>query len=80
MNADRALRLADYLTQMHEAAMRIQKYVRGLSQAEFASNTLIQDAVIRNFEVIGEAARNIEAFDPSFAQRNPQVALTAALP
>jgi hypothetical protein len=44
-----------------EAVDRIQRYVAGLSEAEFLDNTEKQDAVIRNLEVIGEAVRNIPA-------------------
>ena len=44
-----------------EAIDRIQRYVGGLSEAEFLGNTEKQDAVIRNLEVIGEAVRNIPA-------------------
>jgi len=34
----------------------------------------VQDAVIRNLEVIGEAARNIELADPAFAPQHPDIA------
>jgi len=42
-----------------EAIDRIQRYVNGLTEREFFSNTEKQDAVLRNVEVIGEAVRNI---------------------
>jgi len=42
-----------------EAIDRIQRYVNGLTEREFLSNTEKQDAVLRNLEVIGEAVRNI---------------------
>jgi uncharacterized protein with HEPN domain len=45
---------------MIEAGQRIRTYVANLHRADFLDNTLVQDAVIRNLEVIGEAARNIE--------------------
>ena len=73
MNAERTLRVLGYLEHMREAALRIERYVAGVSQADFAASTLIQDTVIRNFEVIGEAARNVETTDPAFAQRNPGI-------
>jgi len=34
-------------------------YTKDLSQADFESNELIQDAVIRNIEIIGEASKKI---------------------
>jgi uncharacterized protein with HEPN domain len=33
----------------------------------------VQDAVIRNFEVIGEASRNIERYHPAFATAHPNI-------
>lgn len=49
------------LEDMLEAAGRIVKYVGGMSENEFYSDTKTFDAVIRNLEVIGEAAKNIPA-------------------
>jgi uncharacterized protein with HEPN domain len=34
---------------------------------------MIQDAVIRNFEIIGEASRNIERIFPEFVKEHPDV-------
>lgn len=39
---------------------------------------MIQDAVIRNFEVIGEASRNIEKRYPDFAARHSEVPWSVA--
>lgn len=36
---------------------------------------MVQDAVIRNIEIMGEAARKIDQLDPSFAATHPQVPL-----
>ena len=41
------------------AVEKIERYTRSLSFEEFCKNDMAIDAVIRNFEVIGEAARNI---------------------
>ena len=41
---------------MIEAIERILKYVHGLSYEQFSSDDRTIDAVIRNFEVLGEAA------------------------
>jgi len=35
--------------------------MKGLTREEFSKNELIQDAVIRNFEIIGEASKNLSA-------------------
>ena len=37
----------------------IQNYTKGIDREGFLSNPLLQDAVIRNLEVIGEASKNI---------------------
>ena len=39
---------------------------------------MAQDAVIRNFEVIGEASHNIEVHFPEFAQAHPELPLAFA--
>ena len=42
-----------------DAIVRIEKYSAGLSFPDFAQSSLVIDAVIRNFEIIGEATRNV---------------------
>lgn len=65
------LRLKDYLEHMQEAMARIRQYTCNLDKSAFLDNALIQDAVIRNLEVLGEAAHNIETLFPAFAQQTP---------
>ena len=38
---------------------KIQEYTKNLTTQEFNNNELIQDAVIRNIEIIGEATKKI---------------------
>jgi len=38
---------------------KIQEYTKSLTAQEFNNNELIQDAVIRNIEIIGEATKKI---------------------
>ncbi len=52
-------RLADYLAHILEAIERIGRYTEDMDELAFLSNPLVQDAVIRNLEIIGEASRNI---------------------
>ena len=47
------------LTDIVEAITRIQRYVGQASLAEFLEKLETQDAVVRNFEVIGEAVKNL---------------------
>jgi len=61
------LALIDYLEHMLQAVRRIQQYISDIDQAEFLSNEEKQDAVIRNIEVIGEAAGNILRHFPDFS-------------
>lgn len=42
-----------------EAIERIQEFTDGMSFIEFDNNRMALDAVIRNFEIIGEAGNNI---------------------
>ena len=68
-----ALRLLDYLAHILEAIERIEIYTAGIAQPAFLENKLIQDAVIRNFEVIGEASRNIDRHHPDFRKAHTEV-------
>ena len=42
-----------------DAISKIERYTAGLSEQAFASQDMAVDAVIRNFQVIGEAARHV---------------------
>lgn len=47
------------LEDMRESAVKIKEYTRGLSYDKFLNDEKTIDAVIRNFEIIGEAANRI---------------------
>ena len=68
-------RSSEFLRHVLEAISRISSYTAGLTFEDFSANPLIQDAVIRNIEIMGEAARNIEQCDPDFASKYPQIPL-----
>ena len=70
-------RLADHLVHILQAIERIQRYT-GIDEAGFLGNEMAQDAVIRNFEVIGEASRNVEREPPDFAAAHPELPLAFA--
>ena len=42
-----------------EACEKIEKYVKGLNYSQFIADDKTTDAVIRNFEIIGEAANRL---------------------
>lgn len=44
-----------------EAMDKIERYVAGMSFEEFVADDKTVDAVVRNFEIIGEAARQMPA-------------------
>jgi len=67
------LRIPDYLEHIVEAIERIHLYVEDCSELDFLDDKKTQDAVVRNFEVIGEAARNIELYYSAFAESHPEV-------
>lgn len=48
-----------YLNDILEAIERIENYLKGLTFEEFSKNKLVIDAVVRNFEIIGEATKHI---------------------
>ena len=48
-----------YLHDIVDAADRIASYVEGVTRSEFETDQMRSDAVIRNFEIIGEAVAQI---------------------
>ena len=57
MPRDWKMRVQDIL----EAISKIQRYTTGMDYAAFRMDEKTVDAVIRNFQIIGEAARHIPA-------------------
>ena len=49
-----------YLEDIISSIKKIEKYINDISFEEFSDNEMIVDAVVRNLEIIGEAARNLE--------------------
>ncbi len=48
-----------YLQHILDAIAKIETYLRGLDEAAFSEQTLIQDGVIRQIEIIGEAVKRL---------------------
>ncbi|MGO8935023.1 MAG: DUF86 domain-containing protein [Terracidiphilus sp.] len=63
----------DFLLHMLEAADRILQYTAGMSREQFLANPLVQDAVTRNIEIIGEAANNLVEVGPDYTVRYPSI-------
>jgi uncharacterized protein with HEPN domain len=58
---------------MIEAADRILAYTNGVLKEQFLADTMMQDAVVRNIEIIGEAANNLVESSPEIVQRYPSI-------
>lgn len=48
-----------YIIHIKECIQKIQSYTKNVDESAFLKNSLIQDAVIRNFEIIGEATKSL---------------------
>ena len=72
------LRFLDYLDHILISIGRIEDYTAGLDKESFLASALIQDAVVRNFEVIGEASRNIGRLNSEFVANNPEIPFSFA--
>jgi uncharacterized protein with HEPN domain len=70
--------LDDYIKHILAAIERIQRYCSDADELAFLENEMLQDAVIRNFEVIGEASKNIDRRFPDFIQQHPSLPLIDA--
>lgn len=55
INRDYSLYLDDMLTSM----LRIEEYIGDMEFQKFKMSYMIIDAIIRNFEIIGEASKNV---------------------
>ena len=59
-----------YLSDIREAQRRIREYTDKMTYEEFAQSKITIDAVIRNLEVIGEAAGKLP---PEIKDRSPDI-------
>ena len=66
MSRHSSLRVLDIL----DAIDRIASYIEGMSYEGFLADRKTQDAVIRNVEIIGEAARSLPA---DFTERHEDI-------
>jgi uncharacterized protein with HEPN domain len=71
-------RLADYFAHILQAIERIGRYTEELDEVAFLQNELVQDAVIRNLEILGEASNNVQKYYPEIAAQHPELPLAFA--
>lgn len=67
------MRVPDYLGHILSAIERIERHSQDVDEVGFLSSELIQDAVVRNLEIIGEAANNVQRVDPAFANLHSEI-------
>jgi len=61
---------AELLSDVKEAIKRIEIYTQKIEYKEFLQDIKTQDAVVRNLEIIGEAAKNISV---DFKKKYPRL-------
>lgn len=71
-------RLQDNLAHIIQATQRIHHYTEDIDEVSFLESELVQDAVIRNIEIIGEASNNIDKYYQDFANLHPELPLVFA--
>jgi len=59
-----------YIADVLESIAKIEQYAQRVSREQFLADTLVQDAVFRRLEVIGEAVKGI---DDELRARHPEV-------
>jgi uncharacterized protein with HEPN domain len=59
-----------YIEHIVSSITKIKEYTEGINEASFLANSLIQDAVIRNLEIIGEATKKVTE---DFRKKYPEV-------
>ena len=52
---------AIYLRHILDAISRIERYIRGVDEETFHQDVLLQDGVIRQLEIMGEATKNLSS-------------------
>jgi uncharacterized protein with HEPN domain len=60
----------EYLLHIIDSIAKVKSYIKAIDEKEFNKNTLIQDGVIRQIEIIGEATRRLPS---DFRRKYPEV-------
>ncbi len=59
-----------YLTDIVQAGKQIQEFIQNIDKIQFNNSSLIQSAVIRQLEIIGEATKRLS---DTLRSRNPAI-------
>jgi uncharacterized protein with HEPN domain len=72
----KGLRAADYAEHMLEFIARIEDYLKGKDLEDFRDDPKTRDAVLRNMEILGEAANNLRTVFPDAEILFPKIPFT----
>jgi uncharacterized protein with HEPN domain len=67
------LRAPDYFEHLLQACDRILQYTSEMTRDQFLADSMVQDAVLRNIEILGEATRNLMECLPDLQSTYPQI-------
>jgi uncharacterized protein with HEPN domain len=67
------LRAPDYFEHLLQACDRILQYTSQMTHDRFMADSMVQDAVLRNIEILGEATRNLMGCLPDLQSTYPQI-------
>lgn len=70
--------IPDLLSDLVSWGGRTERIVRGRTLDDFLADEVLQLAVSKCIETIGEASRNIERHHPGFAERHPELEIVEA--
>ncbi len=59
-----------FIGHIKECLIKISEYTSDLNKEAFLKNAMVQDAVIRNFEIIGEASKKLSS---EFRSKYPEI-------
>ena len=60
-----------YLYDIIECCDRVADYINGVREEDYQVNPMLQDALVRNIEVVGEAVKNVS---PEVKDAHPKIA------
>jgi len=60
-----------YLYDIIECCDRVADYIDGVREEDYQVNPMLQDALVRNIEVVGEAVKNLS---PEITEAHPNIA------
>src|SRR4030042_6210079 len=59
-----------FINDIRGSLAQIEGYIKGISREQFIKNKMLQDAIVRRLEIMGEASKNIPR---TLKEKNKQV-------